>query len=322
MKQFADTMNTVLEGERTDRRILKLGWGEISEEESARLEREGVHYDPVEGVIWYIPNVSVLAASRPLDNRYFTYLNKSGYFDRHHVIQHRITRKEAIEHLHRDFRLDQDALSQLREANLKLSEVKPSRTVRPSEVFMKPIYDDLEMLVDDEIAERKQEFSEVVSPRLKGDIIREFAAHAFLRTASQNGFHAIDELQYAQEDVDFVKDRLFHFVDFVTNPLIAEEFTNISKKGTKKDLAKESILASLADRELKRGPNIVDSTVSKVGCNNATVYSSLRELKTEGRLCKPNYSFYKLKEDCTKCSFNETCAAIDKSMHSGGDIHD
>jgi len=308
MKHFADTMNYVLEGERTERRTLKLGFGEIKEEELDMLEKKGVHYDSIEGVIWYTPNVCVFAATRPLDNRYFTFLNTNGYFNRFHVIQYHVTNEEASLHLHKDFKLDQKALDKLKELNALLSNVKAAKISRPSEELMKPLYNAVEELVKDEIRERKDlEFASIITPRLKDDLIRELVAHAFVRTAFQNGFNSFDELHYTQEDVNFIGERLYHFIDFLINPSIAEEFTWMPRKNSKTSRAEKFILELLADKKVRAGYEIVASVDNAIGCKPATAYNALKKLKTEGKICEPTYGFYKLKEDCKTCTLKDGC---------------
>lgn len=284
MRQFMNVMNVVLEGEKVTRQMLKLGYGEIADEELIELESKGVFYDPFKAELSYRPNVCVLAATRPLDNRYFTYLNQSGHFSRYHVIQHSVTDEEASKHLHRDYILDQNALAELRDINLRLSKVKVKKMLRPSESLMKPIYDDVEALVKDEIADSSRlRLPDVITPRLKDDIIRELAAHTFLRTAVQNGFKDIDILRYTQEDVEFVQDRLPHFIDFTINPSIAESLTRVSRKKNKTEICIEAILRCLEDGKWHRSEEIVSFVEDQVdtmvrGVSEGTIYIALKRL--------------------------------------------
>jgi len=291
-------MNIVLEGEKVTRQILKLGYGEISEEELRRVKAKGVSHDHVKGELSYTPNVCVLAATRPLANRYFTYLNNSGHLSRYHVIQYRVTNGDASEHLHRDYKIDTNALAQLKEVNIQLSNVKVSRMLRPSEVLMKPIYDDIEALVRDEIAERPHlKLADVINPRLKDDVIRELVAHAFLRTTFQNGFRDIDELRYTQEDVEFTRNRLFHFVDFTLNPLIAANLTHISGKKSKTHRVKEFILEFLKDGKERSRQEIVNYVLSRMQVSIPTIEIARKQLLDEGKISQPKYGFYKLKDE-------------------------
>jgi len=293
MKQFANVMNLVLEGEKVTRQILKLGYGEISEEELRRVKAKGVSHDHVKGELSYTPNVCVLAATRPLHNRYFTYLNNSGHLSRYHVIQYRVTNRDASEHLHKDYKIDKKALAQLKEANLRLSSVKVRRMLRPSEVLMKPIYDDIEALVRDEIAERPRlRLSNVINPRLKDDVIRELVAYAFLRAAFRYNFSDIDELRYIQEDVEFARNRLSHFVDFALNPLVAESLTYVSRRKSKTQKVKDLILEFLKDGKERSRQEIVNYVLSCMQVSIPTIEIARKELLDEGKICQPRYGFY------------------------------
>lgn len=285
MRQFVNLMNAVLEGEKVTRQTLKLGRGEILDDELTELRSKGVFYDSVRGELSYTPDVCILAATRPLDNRYFTHLNKSGHFSRYHVIQHHVTAEEASEHLHKDFKLDQEALVQLKTVNQRLSNIKVSKALRPSESFMKPVYDDLEALVRDELVENTHlKLADIINPRLKDDVIRELVAHAFLRTSCEDGFKNIDELQYTQEDLDFVQSRVNHFVDFIMDPLIAEEFTYVSQRKSKKETVMQSILEFLRDGKERSRQEIVSHVLSKVQVSIPTIDNALRELTNNGAI--------------------------------------
>lgn len=303
MKQFANTMNPVLENERVHRQTLKLGYGQIGKAQLYELKTKGVEYNFVKGELSYSPNVCVLAATRPLDNRYFTYLNKSGHFSRYHVIQRRVTDEEASEHLHKDYKLDEKALNQLMQINLKLSKIKVKRMLRPSESLMKPIYDDLEALVKDELTEKPNlKFAYVVNPRLKGDAIRELASHAFLRTASFNGFNDIEKLEYTQEDVEFILERLYHFPEFALNPIIVASYSRLTK-GSKRDKVKVRILVCLSDGAVRHIDEIMKA-VESLDVSPALVYIALNDLIEERKIRKPRQGYYQIvkKEELAKGS--------------------
>jgi hypothetical protein len=52
--------------------------------------------------------------------------------------------------------------------------------------MLHPIYTNLQDLINDEIKDRYGiELSDILNPRLTGDIVRELVAHAILRTAHQ-----------------------------------------------------------------------------------------------------------------------------------------
>ena len=78
------------------------------------------------------------------------------------------------------------------------------------------------------------------------------------------------------------------------------------------DQAKESILNLLADKELRSGTNIVESTVRAIGCGPATAHNARRRLEYERKICSPKYGFYKLKEDCKTCRWKDTCTISER----------
>jgi hypothetical protein len=298
MRHCVNLMNGVLEGEKVSRQTLKLTNGKPSEAELTELATKGVSYDPDLGELSYRPNVCVFAASRPLDNRYFTYLDKSGHLSRYHVVQRRISGEEAKKYFYEEYKLDQEALNQLKAANSVLSTVDVKNLIRPPESLMKPVYDRVAELACDEIAERRHtEFADIITPRVKGDIIRELVAHAFLRTAAQNGFTEMEELQYTQEDVDFVLQKPYHFIEFALNPIMVEDFSKIPQI-KKLDKLKSAITIYLSDGA-ERNINEILEAVSSISTSTASVYNALDELIEEGKVTKPRHGYYKTikKED-------------------------
>jgi len=253
-----------------------------------------VEYNPVVGELSYVPNVCVLAATRPLDNRTFTYLNRSGHFSRYHVIQHEITDEEASEHLHKDFVMDQNALDSLKQINLKLSKVEVKKPNRPSENLLKEVYDAIEDIVKDEISnDSRRKLSDIITPRLKGDVIREFVANAFLRIASWNRYRDIAVLEYSEEDIDFVLGKIHHFTDFALDPLIAGDVTIKKFNRSKKDRTKAAILQFLGDGVEKSRKEIVEHVRSRIDVSPAMTDIVLRELLTEKQI-QHRFGHYKL----------------------------
>jgi hypothetical protein len=293
MRHCVNLMNGVLEGEKVSRQTLKLANAELSEVDLVELATKGVSYDPDLGELSYRPNVCVFAASRPLDNRYFTYLDKSGHLSRYHVVQRRISDEEAKKYFYEEYKLDQEALNQLKAANSVLSTVKVKNLIRPPESLMRPVYDRVAELAYDETAERHDtEFADIITPRVKGDIIRELVVHAFLRTAAQNGFAEIEELQYTQEDVDFVLQRPYHFIEFALNPIIVEDFSKIPKI-KKRDKLKSAIMAYLNDGAERNINEILKAVTTITNCP-ATVYLAMNELFDEGKVTQTRHGYYKI----------------------------
>lgn len=295
MRQFVNLSNAVLENERISRQTLKLGWGEINDTELLELQDKGVFYDAVKGELSYTPDVCFLAATRPLDNRYFTYLKESGHFSRYHVIQRDISESDVKEHFRKDYTLDQKVFDQLKQINLALSHVEVKKVFKPSESLLQPVYDNIIELVKDELSSRRDlSFADIITPRTKGDIIREIAAHAFLRTTAQNDSTVIEELQYAKEDLDFVLDNPYHFVEFALNPIIAPEMSR-PQRSHKREKIKEAILECLNDETEKHIDDVRGFVAKKLApllVSQATFYNGLKELKDTGRIDKSKPDFY------------------------------
>lgn len=178
-----------------------------------------------------------------------------------------------------------------------MSEIKVKELKRPPATLLGEIYDTVEDIVREEIlGDSRRNLSNVITPRLKGDIIREFVAHAFLRTAFQNGYRAIDELEYTDEDVDFVMDRANHFVEFALNPLIAESRI-LTPKISKKDRAKELILKLLSDGVEHRRERVVSHVHGLINISKGRIDTALKELLAEKRIQKLRYGFYWIIKD-------------------------
>jgi hypothetical protein len=219
--------------------------------------------------------------------------------DRFHVIQHRITDEEASKYLHKDFKIDLKKKDALKLVNSKLGNVRVSKVLRPTEEFMAPIYDELEAIIRDEITETRLILSEVITPRLKGNVIRELVGHSFLRTAAQNGFNNIDELEYIEADRNFILDRLPHFIDFTMDPLIAASFTLKSKSPSKSKQCKNVILKFLEDGEWHKSEEVINvlkqyfQRKSKT-ISEALIYRALGDLEKKDGKILHKHNQYKL----------------------------
>jgi len=283
-----------LENERICRQTLKLGYGQIDNQQLFELKAKGVAYDPAAGELSYVPNVCVFAATRPLDGPTFTYLSKSGYFSRYHVLQFNIDDQEVSEHLHQDFIIDQDTLNLLKQINQKLSSVKVQKVKRPPPSLMKEIYDAVEDIVRDEISnDPRRKLSEVINPRLKGDIIREIIGHCFLRIASQNDYRDIEIVECNEEDAHFILGRIYHFVNFALKPLIAEDITTRTMMRSKKDQTIGAILDFLSDGAEHSRKEVLQYVQGKINISTAMTDIVLKELLTERTIQQPSFGFYK-----------------------------
>lgn len=79
MRDIVNTMNKVMEGETVTRQLIKLGHTDVDMTEIQKLKKEGIDHNPYEAKLSYRPDTCVLAASRPMDNRTYTYLRWSGH---------------------------------------------------------------------------------------------------------------------------------------------------------------------------------------------------------------------------------------------------
>jgi len=311
MRDIVNIMNKVMEGEYVSRQLLKFGQIYFDSAQTGKLKDEGIEYDPLSAKLTYRPDVCILAASRPMDNRTYTYLRRSGHLQRYHVIQHEISDEEAKRYLTKQFHPDFSLQDKLKELNSKLMEISVKNLETPPEPVMEKILIPLTEIARDET--QNQRLAEIIDIRTKGDIIREITAHAFLRTAVENKFKDIDRLEYTQEDLEFIHQRLYHFIEFKINPLFTEEYMPPKlKRKRRKEEAKEFILHLLGDKNLKGGTEIVESTIQAIGCSQATVHNARRELENERKICSPKYGFYKIKEDCKACEWRHICGAAEE----------
>jgi len=296
MRDLASTMNVAMEGQRVTRHLLKLAQPEYDHVSLSDLRAIGVRWDPSEGVMTYVPNISVLAASTLLLNRVFTYLTQSGFLDRFHVIPYKFSDKELSNNLHRHRLLDQEAKNELKLINEKLRNVKVSEMEMPTEELMKPIYDTIEAMVDDEVRQNPRlKKEQIQNPRMRGDLLRELAGHCFLRTAHNNGFNDIDELEYTTEDEEFIHARASHFLEPRLAPSVADEWISPRiRKKRPKDQVKEYALGLLMDERLWSRQKIVRRIRAMMHVSTATIDNALRDLVDEGKVDQPEYGFYKL----------------------------
>jgi len=311
MKDIINTMNKVMEGEYISRQLLKFRQIYFDPAQIERLKDEGIEYDPLSAKLTYKPDVCILAASRPIDNRTYTYLRRSGHLQRYHVIQHEISDEKAKRYLTKEFHPDFSLQDKLKELNSKLMKISVKNLETPPEPVMEKIMMPLTEIARDEA--QSQRLAEIIDIRTKGDIIREITVHAFLRTAVENEFKDIDRLEYTKEDLEFIHQRLYHFIEFKINPLFTEEYMPPKlKRKRRKEEAKEFILHLLDDKNLKGGKEIVESTIQAIGCSQATVHNARRELENERKICSPKYGFYKIKEDCKSCKWRNICGAAEE----------
>jgi len=319
MRDIVTTMNVAMEGQKVTRRLLKLTQPIYRPTLLSDLKSVGVDWDPIEGVMSYIPNICVLTASTILPEKILLYLNQSGFPDRIHVLQHSFTDEELDKLLFQHHILDQQSLDDLKDVNERLKNVKVFEMNMPSEEYMKPVYEKLKEIVDDEVSINLHlTKDEILNPRTIGDIIRELVAHAFLRTATRNGFTTIEQLEYTEEDRDFILKRLYHFIEFKINPLFHTDRASLrGKRSLVSEAGKEVVLEQLRDGSKKREDLI--SHVKEVGASKSTLDNVIfPSLVRDNRICKPAYNFYRLKLTCNSCELRDTCSSSNKDVIMDG----
>jgi hypothetical protein len=319
MRDIVNTLNTAMEGKPVARYLLKLGQPDFDKSKIEQLKEEGITYDPYKAKLSYQPDVCIWAASRPMDNRTYTYLRKSGHLYRYHVLQHEISDEEAERLFEEDFRPDLRLQEKLAAMNQRLTKINVKELRMPEKTVLSQILLPLKEIVKDEITVEKRRLAEIIDIRTKGDILREITAHAFLRTVTENDFKDIEKLEYTKDDLEFILRRIDHFIEFKINPLYVEEFTERKhRKKRPRNQVKESVLQFLSDKEVRQRKEIDDYVNSQIKVGTATISNALEDLLSEHRICQPKYGFYKLKEDCKTCKQKDTCSSDDKHVQING----
>ena len=301
--EIVNSMNKVLEGERVERQLLKLGRRQVGEEEFDKARKMGVLYDSETSQLVHTPDVTIFAASRPLDNRTYTYLLTSGYLYRHHILQKEITDAEAKAYLKKTYNPEIALYKQLKDLNVKIQAAKINNIETPNETITTEIMDTLFDVVEDHFPSKQSRLASIVDIRTKGDIFREIAAHATIRTLTENGFKDIDKVEYTREDIDFIKDNIEHFVEAKINPLFTLDFSKpVATHQRPIEQVETLILEHLADGN-ERSRREIDAYVEpRNNACTATVSNALKKLG-QGRCCKPEVWLLQEKVVQANCLF-------------------
>lgn len=277
---------------------MKFGQFEFDKGKIEQLKKEDITYNPYRAQLSYQPDVCIWAASRPMDNRTYTYLRKSGHLYRYHVLRHEISDTEAERFFEEDFYPDISLQEKLADLNGRLVKIKVKELKMPNKYVLGNIRSQLEDIVKDEVAIERQRLAEIIDLRTKGDVIREITAHAFLRTAIETDFKDAERLEYTGADVEFILRRISHFVEFKINPLYVDEFIERrQRKKRPRDQVKELVREFLSNGEIRQRKEIDDYVNSQIKVGNATISNALEDLLSEHEICQPKYGFYKSKEE-------------------------
>ncbi|MGD6933336.1 MAG: hypothetical protein ACQCN5_03930 [Candidatus Bathyarchaeia archaeon] len=297
---IVNMMNKVLEGERAERQLLKLGRRELTPEEYEKAQQHGVLYDAENSQLIHKPDVTIFAGSRPLDNRTYTYLLTSGYLYRHHVLQKEITDEEAKAYLKKTYNPETSLYKTLKDLNKKIKNAKIKSIETPSQAVTCELIDTLFDVVQDYFPNKKANFATIVDIRTKGDMYREMAAHAVIRTLTENDFKDVEKIEYTQADIDYIKDNILHFVEAKLNPLFTLDYSKPALKHQRPiDQIQALILEFLGDgKEHSRREIDAYITPRNQACT-ATISNALKKLVNKGEVTT-RFGYYQKKgeRDC------------------------
>jgi DNA-binding transcriptional ArsR family regulator len=294
-KEIVNNMNKVLELEEVTRDLLKLGRRDISDEEIEKAADKGVIYDPILNQLCHYPDVTFFAGSRPLENRTYTFLRTSGFLYRFHIIQKEFTDKDVEEFLRRNNSPKESLCDVLKELNTKILRTKIKHIETPDDTVHDEIIDYLLEYAKDCIS-NTHSLKDLVDTRTSGDIIREIAAYATIRTLVDNGFKDVDSIEYNREDIDFIKDRIEHFIEPKVNPLFTESRSNQRKYVIQPiEKAMKAVLEFLKDGKERSRSEIDDFVLPKTGVSKATLSNALKKLLFEEGKLIHRHGFYRIK---------------------------
>jgi hypothetical protein len=210
LKMKVPLLCEIMEGSETHRSLIKFV-NASPKLIAAYKGRSDISFDGKELI--FKPSTCFIACTRPLDNKTFTYLDKSGFFSRLHTLQFRISEKQAEDLFKADIKdVDKAKLGQLQKMN---SGFQVKLVDKPSDAVLKPIFEK----ALDTAKEMSCKFDnlclgDVLNLRIKGDIMREFSAYQYLEPQKSD-----------REIAEWIMKRLPHFFEFAVNPIIAQEFT-------------------------------------------------------------------------------------------------
>jgi hypothetical protein len=301
MKDKINAMNGIMEGAPITRHLLKLSQEEFPRKKVDQLAEQGVIYDPCKGQLTFSSKVCLWAATRPVDNRTYTYLRASGHLFRYHILQNEISDEESKRFFTEDVRPDVGLRERLKQLNTKLSKIQIKEINTPQKPIMDHVFAGLAEIIQDEFRTQKKRLAEVIDLRTRGDITREIAAYAFLRTATEKDFGNIEKIEYTAEDEEFILKRLGHFIEARINPVFVEDFSAPRAKKTRpRDEVKALVLSFLKSSETKQRMEIDRFVNENAKVSTATISNTLSLMLNSKLVCSPRHGIYKLR-DCEKC---------------------
>jgi len=304
MRDKVNPLNTVMEGDIVTRTILKANQEEFPEEKIEELRNQGIDYFPHKGQISFRSDACFWAATRPIDNRTYTYLKASGHLYRYHILQNQISDEQSRRLFTQDIKIDEGLQEKLRQLNTKLSQTQIKEIQTPSESTLNRIFTGLEEIINDEFRTKKKRLAEIIDMRTKGDIIREMAAHASIRNAIERDYRTIERVEYTPEDEESILERLPHFIEFKINPVFTEEFSEkVVKRKRPREEVQDLIIEFLRTGEKQRKD--IDQYVNdRVKVSTATISNTLAYMLKLESVYQPRHGTYRLrgpqdgKEEC------------------------
>lgn len=281
MKKKVANFNEALEGAKTTRDALKFGNVERSLIEEYKNGKNGLFFDG--RTLYYHPNTCFIVGTHPLDNPTYTYLEQSGFLSRFHTIQFTIDHGTAREIFTGALAPPEADVEKLKG---DLKSINQGLFLKRNELQGKlPDYGSLLLGVLQEaykVGEKLCGGSELfvsgaLNPRIMGDIVREVNAYRILNQSVSN-----EQIQ------KWAIERLPHFFDFVSDPIIAPSIT------LEKQIARVACLKAIL--ELTKAKPMQSKEIQaelKEDFSPATVNRALELMRERGMNKEKRYGFYK-----------------------------
>jgi hypothetical protein len=283
-------LNDIQEGDRISTHLIKLGQTQVDPAQEEELEKLGVKYEPQEATLSYEPDVVLFSGSHPFDQRTLALLVDSGHLDRFRVVQARITAEMAKNCFNGEHGLNIEALEQLRKRNEELSKVKVELVETIPPALLKLVLD------------RVFDLTRIPDYRILGDLHRCAAAFMVLRHFAQGNLReAYVGKDYANDDAEFLLQKVNDFVEPRLNPIMSNGYAKLGKMRVR-DHAKRHVLIFLeaSSRQGRNGESLASIHLYVCeripGVHFQTINNGLRELLKEGRIERvlEKYGYYRI----------------------------
>lgn len=299
-KEMANALLDVLEGTETGRILVKLNSSKrtLLKSEIERLEKLGIRYLPEDSIIIYNPKSCFLVATKPLGKWTYNTLDTIGFLSRFVIYQPIISDEEAEKWFINDTEMDIETLKKLGQMNKILSGITIKELRVPSKSIMEDVYK--------KFIEKAKELNkkwgledsnlrEVISIRLKGDVLRRIVAHAFLKQISrhQKSDLIYDRIVYDKEDLDYVLSKAEQMLLPHIRPLVSREVKKEEKEKPLQIIYK-TILEFLLNKGETKKEEIDNELKSKTSISNSTMYRALNHLTGLKLIENTTFGHYKI----------------------------